>query len=110
MASNQRTVDFLVEQLSSAGEVVAKKLFGEYAVYCDGKLVAPICDDNLFVKPTAPGRLLLGAVAEAPPYPGARPYLAIPGGRWDEAEWLGTLIRATADALPPPKPKAKKQR
>ncbi len=110
MASNQRTVDFLVEQLASAGDVVAKKLFGEYAVYCDGKLAALICDDSLFVKPTAPGRQLLGEVTEAPPYPGAKPYFAIPGERWDDALWLGTLIRTTADALPLSKPKAKKQR
>ena len=84
MASDQRTVDFLVEQMASAGDVVAKKLFGEYAVYCDGKLVALICDDSLFVKPTAPGRQLLGEVTEAPPYPGAKPYLAIPADRWDD--------------------------
>ena len=44
------------------------------------------------------------------PYPGAKPYFAIPGERWDDALWLGTLIRTTADALPLSKPKAKKQR
>lgn len=108
MASSQGTVDFLVEQMASAGEVRAKKMFGEYAVYCDGKVVALICDDRLFVKPTAAGRALIDDVVEAPPYPGAKNHLEVPGERWDEATWLGRLIRATAEALPPPKPKKKR--
>ena len=110
MASSQRTADFLVEQMAGAGDVVARKMFGEYAVYCDGKVVALICNDRLFVKPTAAGRALLDEVVEAPPYPGAKPYLEILGEHWDEAEWLGTLIRATTDALPAPKPRKGRRR
>ena len=53
MASSQRTVAFLVEQMAAAGAVSATPMFGEYAVYGDGKVVALICDDRLFVKPTA---------------------------------------------------------
>ncbi len=52
MASSQGTVDFIVEQMASAGTVSARKMFGEYGIYCDGKMVALVCDDRLFVKPT----------------------------------------------------------
>jgi TfoX/Sxy family transcriptional regulator of competence genes len=73
MASQQRTADYVVEQIAAAGSVSARKMFGEYGVYCDGKMVALICDDQLFVKPTKGGRTFLGKVREAPPYPGAKP-------------------------------------
>lgn len=53
MASTQRTVDYLLEQLAGAGDVSTRKMFGEYALYCEGKVVAFICDDRLFIKPTA---------------------------------------------------------
>jgi TfoX/Sxy family transcriptional regulator of competence genes len=108
MASSQRTVDFLVEQMAAAGEVHSRKMFGEYAVYCDGKVVALVCDDRLFVKPTAAGRARIDEVVEAAPYAGAKPHLEIPGEQWDEADWLAALIRATADALSTPKPKKRK--
>ena len=105
MATSQGTVDYLLEQAASAGDLSARKMFGEYALYCDGKVVALVCDDQLFIKPTGPGRELLDHVTEAPPYPGAKGYFAIPGEDWEDPETLGALIRVTADALPTPPPK-----
>ena len=58
MASQPTTVSAIVLAASAAGAVSARKMFGEFALYCDGKLVALICDDRLFLKPTAPGRAL----------------------------------------------------
>jgi TfoX/Sxy family transcriptional regulator of competence genes len=105
MSSNQNTVDFIVEQMAGAGSVSAKKMFGEYGVFCAGKMVAIVADDQLFVKPTAAGRAFLKDVDEAPPYPGAKPYFFISGEQWDDREWLGELIRLTSDELPLPKKK-----
>jgi TfoX/Sxy family transcriptional regulator of competence genes len=103
MASQQSTVDFIVDQISGAGAVHAKKMFGEYGVYCDGKMVALVCDDQLFVKPSDAGREFVGACEEGSPYPGAKPCLLISGDRWDDAEWLTRLIAISAAALPAPK-------
>ncbi len=108
MASSQATVDFILEQISKAGDVASRKMFGEWAVYRGGTLVALICDDRLFVKPTPGGRALAGDLAEAPPYPGAKPCLLVPGERWDDAEWLVALIRVTAAELPLPRPKRRR--
>jgi len=105
MSSNQSTVDYVVEQMTKAGIVSAKKMFGEYGVFCDGKMVAIIGDDQLFVKPTTAGRAFLGNVEEVPPYPGAKPYFFISGEQWDDAEWLSELIRLTSAELPLPKKK-----
>ena len=81
MASDPKTVAFLVDQIANAGSVHAKPMFGEYGLYCDGKMVAMICDDQLFVKPTPSGRAFAAAIDEAPPYPGAKPCLRIDADR-----------------------------
>ena len=107
MSSQQSTVDFIVEQMAGAGAVSARKMFGEYGVYNDGKMVALICDDQLYIKPTDGGRALIGAVTEAPPYPGAKPCFLIAGDRWDDADWLAHLVRITTAELPVPKAKKK---
>ncbi|MBB4153835.1 TfoX/Sxy family transcriptional regulator of competence genes [Sphingomonas jinjuensis] len=109
MASQRKTVDFLVEQLSGAGAVTAKPMFGEYGVYCDGTMIAIVADDQLFVKPTAGGRAHAAGAEEAPPYPGAKPSLLIDPDRWDDADWMSALAHITADELPPPKAGAPKR-
>jgi len=76
-------------------------------LYLAGKPVGFICDDQLFLKPTAAGRNLITAVTEGYPYPGAKPYLLITADLWEDSEWLNQLIQTTADALPQPKPKKK---
>ena len=108
MSTQQKTVDYILEQSAAAGTMTAKKMFGEYGLYCDGKVMAFMTDDQLFVKPTEAGRAYLGEVTEAEAYPGSKMYFLIDGDRWDDAEWLAGLFKATADALPMPKPKKAK--
>ena len=108
MSSQQKTVDYIAEQSAGAGSITTKKMFGEYGMYCDGKVLAFICDDQLFIKPTEAGRTYLGEVTEAPAYPGSKMYFLIDGDRWDDADWLAGLVKATADALPAPKAKKAK--
>jgi TfoX/Sxy family transcriptional regulator of competence genes len=105
MASKQSTVDFIVEQIAAAGAITAKKMFGEYGIYCDGKVVALVCDDKLFVKPTVAGKAFAGKIKEAPAYSGAKPSLLVSAERRNDSEWLSKLIRITATGLPIPKKK-----
>ena len=110
MASNRRTVEFFVEQAAAAGAVSARPMFGEYGLYCDGKMVGIIGEDQLFIKPTAMGRSFAGGADEVSPYPGAKPCLLIKPDRWDDAEWMSELVRITAAELPPPKARVKRLR
>jgi DNA transformation protein and related proteins len=110
MASKQTTVDFVLEQIQGAGAVRAKAMFGEYAVYCNDKVVALVCNDQLFVKPTVAGKNFIGTVTEGPPYPGAKACFLISGDQWEDREWLSQLIKLTALELPLPKPKKKSPR
>jgi len=102
MTSRQDFVDRLCQR--AANGLSARKMFGEYALYLDGKIVALVCDDRLFVKPTPEGRALLSTVVEAPPYDGAKPHLVVSDIGDDTL--LRRLFAATAAALPAPKPKA----
>ncbi|QGM46788.1 TfoX/Sxy family protein [Methylocystis heyeri] len=109
MATRTQTVDFILDQLSDLVSVSARKMFGDYELWFDGKLVAVICRDQLFLKITAAGRALTVDPVETPPYPGAKPSLLIDAGRWDDREWLGGLIQKTAYQLPTPAPKRPKR-
>jgi len=105
MASKQETVDFLSDQISEAGKITSRKMFGEYALYCDTKVVAFVCDDQLFIKPTEAARKYIKNVVEKPAYPGSKMYFWISGDFWDDSEWLTGLIKASAAELPLPKKK-----
>ena len=60
-------------EIENAGEITYKKMFAEYGLYSDGKIMALVCDNQLFVKPTKAGRIHIENVIESPPYPGAKP-------------------------------------
>ncbi len=106
MSSDRSFLDYVLEQARSAGPVASRKMFGEYALYLDGKVVALVCDNQVFVKPTEAGRNFIGEPQEAPPYPGAKQWFLMDDGIEDR-EWLGNLLRITARELPVPAPKSK---
>lgn len=105
MASELSFVQHVCDQIRNVGDVTYRKMFGEYAIYVGGKTVALVCDNQLFLKPTEPGRALLPNAAEGAPYPGAKPYLVL-SEHLDDSNLLSELFRATEAALPMPKPKA----
>ena len=107
MASEINFVDFVLEQIKNSGEITAKKMFGEYGIYSDGKLFGLICNNKLFIKPTNSGRKFIGNVVEAPPYEGAKPSFLIED-KIEDSEWLSELIRISLNELPAPKLKKKK--
>lgn len=50
MSSKIEFVEYVAEQCRGAGEITYKKMFGEYGLYCNGKIFALVCDDQFFVK------------------------------------------------------------
>ncbi len=107
MTSKQATVDYILDQLAHVGDVRARKMFGEYALYCDEKVVGLICDDQLFIKYTDPGKSFAeGRYMEGCAYEGAKPSMNVTD-LIDDGDFLCQLVRLTADSLPRPKPKKK---
>lgn len=111
MTTRASTVEFLLDQLASLPGVRARKMFGEYAIYFEEKVVALVCDDDLFLKLTPEAKSWLGAhYREGIPYPGAKPAILIQGEALEQRAQLEALVRMTAAALPPPaqkKPRSK---
>ena len=105
MASGLEFVQYAADQLRDVGEITYRKMFGEYGLYCDGKIFALVCDDQLFVKITEAGRSLAAAqeLPEAPPYEGAKPYFLIED--IDDREFLTAFASATCRALAEHEPK-----
>ncbi len=103
MATTKEFMEYVAEQMSDAGTITYRKMFGEYGVYCDGKLVALVCDNRLFVKSTEAGRQRFPQLPACPPYPGAKDSLLVE--ELDNRQLLGELVAVTYAALPEPKPK-----
>jgi TfoX/Sxy family transcriptional regulator of competence genes len=109
MASTKDFVDYIVEQLESIELIRAKSMFGEYGLFGEGKIFALICNNKLFIKPTAAGKSFIGEVVEAPPYPGAKNCYLIEA-KLEDRDWLSTLVRISLKELPDPKPRRKKKK
>ena len=107
MPSDHEFVEYVLEQIDNAGEMTHRQMFGGHTLYCQGKVVALVCDGQLFVKPTEAGRSFIGDVVEAPAYPGAKMSFLIEE-QLDDRDWISQLIRLTEQSLPAPKPKKKK--
>ncbi len=108
MATKQSTVDVILDQLAPLGDVRARKMFGEYALYFAGKVVGLICDDTLFIKITEPGHAMMGKNQKTGcAYPGAKPSFQIAPEQIEDADWLGQVVRVTAEHLPAPLRKKK---
>ena len=108
MPNDADFIDYVCDQIDAACEVTHRHMFGGTTLYSKGKVVALICDNQLFVKPTEAGRAYVGAVTEAPAYDGSKNFFLI-GDEVDDTEWLTELIRVTEQSLPAPKPRKKKK-
>ncbi len=67
MASSEEFVRFICDQISDAGIIRFRKMFGEYGIYC-----ASVCDNRFFVKITTAGTALHPDCATEYPYEGSK--------------------------------------
>ncbi len=107
MATTKETVTAILDTLAPL-DVRARAMFGEYGLYCDETFTALICNDTLYLKPTAIAGEFLDDGHLAPPYDGAKDHYAVPADRLEDRDWLQAFVSRTAAELPPPKPKRAK--
>lgn len=105
MASSIDFVQYAAEQMSDAGKITYRKMFGEYGLYCGGMFFAVICDDQLFIKITEEGEKVWPSLRKAPPYDGAKNSFLIED--IDNRQMLTELVTVTCLAL---SEKSKKKR
>lgn len=104
MATDRIFVDYVAEQLGLGARLGHKKMFGEYALYVDGKVVAFACDNSLFIKPNEAVAKLHPDLPRRPPYPEAKDY-PVADELLDDGDALRRLFLASAEVLPAPRPK-----
>ncbi|MDD7437846.1 MAG: TfoX/Sxy family protein [Bacteroidales bacterium] len=99
---------YAADQCSGAGEIRLRKMFGVYCLYCNDKVVAFLQQDEFLLKPTEEVRPLLKEVIEKELFPGSSGFFSITD--IDNHRYMSEIVRATYEALPPPKPKKLKKR
>lgn len=105
MSTRAETISHLLDALAAL-PLTARKMFGEYALYLDGKVVALVCDDQLFLKPTPGAQAALPDSPTGHPYPGARPHLLVTDAL-DDPDAVVAALKAITTETPTPKPKPK---
>lgn len=108
MACREELVQYIADQCADAGEITTRKMFGDYGIYCNGKIFGLICDNQLFIKITKAGKTLQPDMETAPPYEGAKPHFLF--SDIDDREALSAFVGATCEELPAPKPKQKREK
>lgn len=107
MATSKEFMEYILDQMAPAGEVAAKKMFGEYGFYLDGKMVALACDDQLFLKDLPACREAYPTAELAPPYTGAKPHLIVADP--EDRGKLSSTLRKIWEVTAFPKPRKKKE-
>ena len=100
MATQKETVEFLLAKLGQPKRFSARAMFGEYALYADGKVVALVCDDLLYVKILPASQGLEPLCERGEPYPGARPHYIVEEGQFSTVPMLPKILCAIAESVP----------
>ena len=105
MASNKAYLDFILEQLSDAGDVSCRAMMGEYVLYYRGRVIGGVYDDRFLVKPTKSAAAMLPQAARERPYPGAKEMLLV--DNVEDRAFLKALLEAMYGELPEKRAKRK---
>jgi TfoX/Sxy family transcriptional regulator of competence genes len=110
MATRKDTAAFILAELGHPDRFSVKAMFGEFALYADGRPVAFICDDRLFVKIMPESAALEGRCELAPAYPGSKDYYLVPEELITGDRKLPALLLRMAEVLSLPKARKKAKR
>ena len=107
MATQKETVEFLLAKLRQPKRFSARAMFGEYALYADGKVVALICHNLLYVKILPDSQELEPLCEKGEPYPGARPHYIVEEAQLSTLDTLPRILCAIAESRPQKKKKTR---
>ena len=108
MATDKSFIDYVTEQAALGERLTFRKMFGEYALYVDEKVVAFACDNSVFAKASPATDALVPRLPGRPPYPGAKDY-PVADELLDDSDVIRRLLLDTAEHMPAPKPKTPKK-
>ena len=100
MASSLEYVQYVAAQLSGAGAISYKKLFGEYGLWCGGTFFGTVENNQFYIKVTEAGHKHLPEAEPVAPH-GGRPGMYLVE-ELDDREFLTALVLDTCSQLPEP--------
>ncbi len=109
MATGKGTAAFILDQLGHPDRFTVRRMFGEFALYADGKPVAFICDDQLLVKIMAESAALNGKCERIPLFPGSKDYYLVPEDMVAGDHTLPAMFLRMAEVLPFPKARRRRR-
>jgi DNA transformation protein len=108
MATQKETVDFILEKLRGPAQFSVRAMFGEYALYADGKVAGLVCDDLLYVKILPASKDLEAICEKGHPFPGAKLHYLIDEGQLSTVQNLSSILVSVAKSAPEKKKKVRK--
>ncbi len=100
MATQKETIEFILEKLRNRKRFSTRAMFGEYALYADGKVVALVCDDQMYVKILPASAQLENICEKGAPYPGAKQHYIVDEEQLSIVEELPEILCAISESLP----------
>ena len=97
MASSQKYLDYVLEQLNGLEDITYRKMMGEYILYYQGKIVGGIYDDRLLVKPVTSAITYMKEPVYEYPYTGAKEMLLVK--EVDDSSFIKGLFKVMVDEL-----------
>ena len=109
MATRKETVEFILQKLRDPRRFGTRAMFGEYALYADGKVAGLICDNLLHIRIVEASKELESLCEKGPPYPGAKPYYIIDESQLSTIENLPGILVSVANSMPDKKKNSRKK-
>ena len=100
MATSKETAEFILGKLRHPDRILVKRMFGEFGLYADGKMVAVICDDRFYVKVAPASAELEDQCEKGEPYPRAKPHYLTDEGQLSTLPNLPAILFGLAEAVP----------
>jgi TfoX/Sxy family transcriptional regulator of competence genes len=108
VSTQKETVEFILEKLGNSELFDVRAMFGEYALYADGKVVALVCNDQLYVKIVPASYELEDVCEKDTPFSGAKLHYLVEEFQLSQIQNLSEILSSIAQSLPAKKSKSKK--
>lgn len=100
MSSDKNYLKLVLDKLDSLYDINYKSMMGEYIIYYKNKIIAYVCDNHLFIKPTNKAKYLIKNYVLKPPYQNAKDMIFIENINDYSNDFFNELFISMYDELP----------
>ena len=107
MATSTEYALFVENQFRGLDGFSMRRMFGEYAIYLQGRVLGFLCDEMILLQDTPTSRRLLPEAERRELFPGSKLFVVFPDE--SNSHLLKSVSQAMWEELPIPKPRKRKQ-